>query len=254
MSVGSAQRLVDHAVQLYEAAGRPLPRSLETLAQDVHSLDVRLSYDLSKALSGLDEVGARAHYQRTLGERSQGAASEQKRHQGAGAALSTGGLYFRSDLDAKLAQHQAASAPSGSTSEPAAPPPAPKKERFDPGFTPFNLTPRQRALHEAKVSQLAELAKTATREKLTPAQQAARLEEIKQQAEDARLAASDVDSARAERQAKLDALPWILRTLLESMQGWADFGKATANGEKAERPSLIGRLVKSAYSGGEPPK
>lgn len=253
MSVGAAQRLVDHAVQLYEAAGRPLPRSLETLAQDVHSLDVRLSYDLSKALSGLDEVGARAHYQRTLGERSQGAASEQKRHQGAGPALSTGGLYFRSDLDAKLAQHQAASAPSGAASPPA-PPPAPKKERFDPGFTPFNLTPRQRALHEAKVAQLAELAKTAAREKLTPAEQAARLEQIKQQAEDARLAASDVDSARAERQAKLDALPWILRTLLESMQGWADFGKATAQGEKAERPSLIGRLVKSAYSRGEPEK
>lgn len=254
MSVGSAQRLVDHAVQLYEAAGRALPRSLETLAQDVHSLDVRLSYDLSKALSGLDEVGARAHYQRTLGERSQGAASEQKRHQGAGASLSTGGLYFRSDLDAKLAQHQATPAASGPASPPATPPPAPKKERFDPGFTPFNLTPRQRALHEAKVSQLAELAKAAAREKLTPAQQAARLEEIKQQAEDARLAASDVDSARAERQAKLDALPWILRTLLESMRGWTDFGKATANGEKAERPSLIGRLVKSAYSSGEPEK
>jgi hypothetical protein len=108
MSVGSAQRLVDHAVQLYEAAGRPLPRSLETLAQDVHSLDVRLSYDLSKALSGLDEVGARAHYQRTLGERSQGAASEQKRHQGAGR-----GAQHRRALLPQRSRRQARAAPGG---------------------------------------------------------------------------------------------------------------------------------------------
>lgn len=227
MVVSRAQGLVDRAVELYRAAGRELPRSVETLAEGVHSLDVKLSYDLTEALGGKDEVTARAHYQRALGGASAGTAgAEAQRHGSAGAAMGAQGLYFRSDLEAKL--------PSA-------------KERFNPGFTPMGLSDRDKKLHEAKLRALADVARAATAEKLSPAQQEARRQEALKNAEDARLAASDEAGARAERRAKIDALPWILRTLVDSMQGWSAYGEATARGEKAERPTVLGRILSSAY-------
>ena len=77
MAIGElqAQALVARAVGLYRDAGRALPDSVATIAEGVHSLDVKLSYDLKAALSDEAEVATRGFDARGGASRTRGSAA-----------------------------------------------------------------------------------------------------------------------------------------------------------------------------------
>lgn len=238
MSLGVSP-LVQQAVKLHQTGGKALPGSVEVLAEEIHSLDAHLSMKIRRELE-TDGVDLRAGYQQ-LRQETRTAQDAARRHAAAGAGFGQAGLYFPGDLHAQVPA-------------PGAPKPElPKKKEppKGPGFTPFGMTRAQRELHDAKVNALADLARRAVTEKLTPEQQKAAHAEIAVKAEKAELAAQDMRAARAHRQAKIDTLPWILRTLVQQIQGWSSYGKDMAAGKDgAEKPSLYGKLLKDAYKDG----
>ncbi len=226
--------LVQQAVRLHQTGSGRLPASVEVLADEIHALDAHLAMRIKKELES-DGVDLRAGYQQL---RRDAAGAAKARHAAAGTGFGQAGLYFPGDLHAQVPA-------------PGAPrPELPKKKEppKGPGFTPFGMTRAQRELHDAKVNALADLARRAATERLSPEQQKAAHAEIAVKAEKAELAAEDVRAAAAHRQAKIDALPWILRTLVQQIQGWSSYGEDLSSGKDgAEKPSLYGKLLKNAY-------
>jgi hypothetical protein len=110
------------------------------------------------------------------------------------------------------------------------------------------MTREQRALHEAKLNALADIARRTATERLTPEQVKAERAKVETQSEDAELAAKDVKAAEAHREAKINALPWILRLLVYQVQGWQSYGSAQANGDTAKKPGFLNGLLKKAYN------
>lgn len=225
MAIGElqAQALVARAVGLYREAGRALPDSVATIAEGVHSFDVKLSYDLKAALSAEAELATRAHYQRLRagdGRSTPGAA--EKRHELAGAAVGAAGVYLPNELAAKL--------------------PAKAKDPYSlrAQMTPGMLSPTQQRLHEAKRKAQADLARQANKEGLTGAEVDHALAAITKGMSDASLAADDVAGARSDRNRRLAELPWILRTLVYSMEGWS-------SGLQGKSPSVLSRLTGLAF-------
>jgi hypothetical protein len=227
MAIGElqAQALVARAVGLYQEAGRPLPDSVATIADGVHSLDVKLSYDLKAALSAEAELATRAHYQRLrAGEGRSTPGAAEKRHALAGSAVAASGVYLPSEVAAKL--------------------PAKVKDPYSLSaqMTPSLLTPTQQRLHAAKRQAQADLARRTVEEGLTSAEVDQGLAAISKGMSEANLAAQDVAGALADRHRKLAELPWILRTLVYSMESWGGF---VADGKRP--PSVLGRLTGLAF-------
>ncbi len=231
MAIGElqAQALVARAVGLYRDAGRALPDSVATIAEGVHSFDVKLSYDLKAALSAEAELATRAHYQRLrLGEGRSTPGAAEKRHELAGPAVGAAGLYIPAEVAAKLP----AKVP-GRVKDPYS---------LAAQMTPSMLSPTQQRLHEAKRTAQAELARRAAEEGLSNGEVDQGLAAIKKGMADASLAAEDVAGARADRNRKLAELPWILRVLIYSMDGWSG---SVLQGKRP--PSALGRLTGLAF-------